>query len=218
MDITGLPVWFRIGHQHRGIVFDPAELGKMGLGPRLVHPLPVAGQLVFQRLGFPRFWWRIWLGQLCGWRWRTHGLGTQPGSSVRCALSAKLRGTTQSGVYAASWSVSSVHSNPGFSNGVSSRSAEGWQGFGRRTEPRAISNEPRSVPGAGYTYRPPQVSSPHYMATNPQTQHYSEPRYSNPKYSAPKYSAPKFSTPKAPHFSAPKNSGGRRSGKSSHKH
>jgi hypothetical protein len=99
---------------------------------------------------------------------------------------------------------------------------------------------------AGYAYRSPQVagfegnsyrntarsvapparpastqnSAPRYMAANPQTQHYSQPKYSEPKYSAPKYSAPKtpkFSAPKAPHFSAPKNSGGGHSAKNSHK-
>jgi hypothetical protein len=137
-------------------------------------------------------------------------------------------GSRSAGVYAGSRPVSSrlasapIRSNSGFSGSVSNRGAEGWQGFGRGAEPRAISN-------AGY--RSPQVSSPRYMASNPQTQHYSEPKYSAPKYSyqkysAPKYSAPKFSAPKAPkfsapkapHFSAPKSSGGGHSGKSSHKH
>jgi hypothetical protein len=142
------------------------------------------------------------------------------------------------GVYTGSRPVSSrlssapVRTSAGFSNGVSSRGAEG---FGRGTEPRVISNEPRAVSNAGYGYRAPQVSgyqgstyqnttrmttpqasSTRYMAANPQTQHYSA-----PKYSAPKYATAKFSAPKAPKFSAPKapkSSGGGHSGKSSHKH
>lgn len=145
-----------------------------------------------------------------------------------------------------------VRSNSGFSASVASRGGGEWQGYGRSTEsraitnePRAIANEPRAVSNAGYGYRAPQgsafrdnayqntnrmtspqVSSPRYMAANPQTQRYSEPKYSaskysDQKYSAPKFSAPKapkFSAPKAPHFSAPKSSGGGHSGKSSHKH
>ena len=151
------------------------------------------------------------------------------------------------GVYAGSRPTSrtrvssSVRSNPG-----------AWQSFNRGPESRAISNEPRAVANAGYGTRSPQISgfqgssyqnaarttipstrmtmpqasSPRYMAANPQTQHFSEPKYPAPKYSAPRYSAPKysapkapkFSAPKAPHFSAPKSSGGGHSGKSSHKH
>jgi hypothetical protein len=141
-------------------------------------------------------------------------------------------GSRSAGVYAGSRPVSSrlnsapVRSNSGFATSVASRGGGEWQGFGRGTEPRAMSSEPRAAASAGYTYRAPQVSSPRYMAANPQTQHYSEPKYSTPKYadqkySAPKFSAPKapkFSAPKAPHFSAPKSSGGGHSGKSSHKH
>lgn len=74
-----LRVRFRIGHQYCGVVFRPCELGRLGQGARLVHPLTRAGQFVLQSFGFPRF--RCWIRLRCrirlrGWGWRAYVVGT----------------------------------------------------------------------------------------------------------------------------------------------
>jgi hypothetical protein len=188
------------------------------------HSLSLAS-LFFNVLGFHGFGGGYGSGGYAGGAGAFTVWAHNPVHRLGVAYPRGFAGSRSAGVYAGSRPVPSrlasapIRSNSGFSSGVSSRGGGDWQGFGRTTEPRTI-------PNAGYGYRSPQVSSPRYMAANPQTQHYSEPKYSTPKYSAPKYSAPKFSAPKAPkfsapraqHFSAPKSSGGGHSGKSSHKH